>query len=232
MKPIELLTLFRDEVDDKADPHFLTDGAFFIYLTDAVNQYCRYGRGIRDHTSKLTTIEYIAEDPWAEYDERIIKILAAFDEGNSNRRLRIVDWDEYQKGSEDLKSTDYGAYLDNFRYPDQTGVISTIVLGVEENKMRLVNIPTISSSIKLIIERYPIDSVTKDCDTIEGVPINDRIYLLDWVKHKYYSKQDAETFDPDKAEVSRLMFLSNMAKVDSSDMKRTKKQGKTAYGGI
>jgi len=150
----------------------------------------------------------------------------------ANKKLSIIDWDEYNQNGVELESTDYGSNLLYSSYPDTTGPVTTLLLGVEDQQIRLINIPATSGIIKLIIERYPLETVSCTDDKIEGVPVNDRIKLLDWVKHKYYSRQDAETFDPDKAEASRIMFFSEMADVDAKDLKRTKKVGHTRYGGI
>lgn len=227
-----LLTLFRNEVDDTADPYFLSDDAYYIYLTDAINQYCRYGRGIRDHTSDLTLVDYVANDPWLLIDDKIIKIIAAYDTGNSNKKLTVIDFDSYNKGDTDLVTTDYGVTSIFSTYPDQTGVLHALIMGMEEGKARLVNIPVVDGTISFVIERYPEEDISASNETIVGVPIHDRLILNEWVKYRYYSHQDAETFDPDKAETARLTFLSQMREVDSDDMVKTKKQGFTRYGGI
>lgn len=228
----QLLSLFRNQVDDNVEPYFLRDCDFYIYLTDAINQFCEYGRGIRDHTSSLTEVEYEADNPWIEYDERIKKIISAFDSA-SGRKLRVIDWDTYQRGDDDtLVSTDYGV-IDNYvSYPDKAGELIGLFLGMDESKIRLYQIPAVKGTIKFVLDRYPLKAINENNQTIEGVPVTDRIHLLDWVKFRYYDQQDGEQFDPDKAEASRISFLNRMPYVDSRDMIRTKKKGATKYGGL
>lgn len=228
----DLLGTFRNICDDQTHPYFWSDDLFYDYLTDAIVQYCTYGRGIRDHTSSLTTLEYTADNPWVPLDEKIKKIVSAFDLSNNQKPLRIIDWETYVNESFSTRHSDYGVLMGSAVYPSATGTITTLLLGMEENKIRLVNIPIVSGTLKLVVERYPLKRINENYKEIEGVPINNRLDLLDWVKHKAYLHQDAETFDPDRAEASRLLFMQKMSKVDSEDMIRTKKKGHTRYGGL
>jgi len=228
----ELLEAFRGICDDEAEPYFWSDTLFYTYLTDAIVQYCRYGRGIRDHTSSLTTIEYTAESPWANLDEKIIKVISAFDEGNDNRPLAIVDWETFMNETQFHDSSDYGMLSGTKSYPDKLGTLNTLIIGLEDSKLRLVNIPTLGGTLKLVIERYPIYPINENNQKIEGVPTHDRFDLLEWVKHRAYLHEDAETFDPDMAETSRQLFMLKMKQVDSDDMVKTKKKGHARYGGL
>lgn len=228
----DLLSLFRNMADDEATPYFWPDDVFYIYLTDAINKYCEKGKAIRDHTSSLTLIEYTANSPWVKLDEKVIKLISAYDVGTKTK-LHILDWDTFSNTGGGSTGSDYTTLLSVSRYPDAVGSVYSIITGMEEDKLRLVNIPTVSGALTLIIERYPLYPISESNLKIEGVPDADRISLLDWVMFRSYAHQDAEIFDPDKSIIARTSFLEEMKEVDSRDMKKNHRPNAiTGYGGI
>ena len=232
MKTEDLLGLFRATVDDVAKPYFWSDDIFYIYLTDAINKYCEYGKAIRDHTSSLTVLEYTTGSPWVLLDEKILRIISAYD-GTTKIKIRLLDWEMFETQGGNHSSSDYNAYLSVQRYPDTTGDVYGAIMGMEDNKLRVFNIPVASGTISAVIERYPLYPISETRQDIEGVPITDRLSLLDWVMHRCYAHQDAEMFDPQKSEQSKMNFLRAMREVDSRNMKKTNYPNKTTgYGGI
>jgi hypothetical protein len=228
----DLLTLFRNMADDEAKPYFWSDDVFYLYLTDAINKYCEKGKAIRDHTSSLTTLEYTPDYPWVALDEKVLKLISAYDDATKTK-LRVLDWETYEDRGTDQPSADYNAFLSISRYPDQTGSVYSVITGMEEDKLRLVNIPVVSGTLSLIIDRYPLYPISENNQDIEGVPDTDRMCLLDWVMHRAYNHQDSELFDPNKSALSRAMFLAEMQEVDSRDMKKKHRPNvASGYGGI
>jgi hypothetical protein len=218
MNVADLLTVFRGRVDDTAKPYFWSDEEFYVYLTDAANQYCRYGRPIADHTSALTTIDYTADNPWILYDERILKVVSAFDVDNSYNPLEIIDWDEYKARTK--------------AYPDTSGSISRLILGMEEERIRLDAIPIVDGILSFVLHRIPLKSISESNQKFEGVRPVDRLALLDWVVFRCYGHEDSETFNADKSEAGYKSFMSEMYKVRSEDMKRSNVPKTARYGGI
>ena len=103
---------------------------------------------------------------------------------------------------------------------------------MEDDRIRLLNIPTINGTIKTVIHRLPKEDISEENQRIEGVPDHHRLILMDWVMYRAYSQQDAELFDPDKAKNSETAFYAAMSKVRSDDMKRNNKPRVAGYGGI
>ena len=232
MNTEDLLGIFRNMADDVAEPYFWSDEIFYAYLTDAINKYCELGKAIRDHTSSLTILEYTADNPWVSLDEKVLRVIAAYDDATKTK-LKVLDWEAYESEGIDRSSADYNTYLTVHRYPDSTGTVYGAITGMEDNKLRLVNTPVINGTLSLIIERYPLYPISENNLDIEGVPVTDRLHLLEWVMHKCYAHQDAEMFDPQKSELARLNFLSAMKEVDSRNMKKITRPNKvTGYGGI
>lgn len=232
MKTEDLLSIFRNMADDVAEPYFWSDDIFYAYLTDAINKYCELGKAIRDHTSSLTTLEYTADNPWVPLDEKVLRVIAAYDDVTKTK-MTVLDWETYESEGIDRSSADYNTYLTVHRYPDSTGRVHSVIMGMEDNKLRLVNIPVENGTLSLIIERYPLYPISENNLDIEGVPITDRLHLLEWVMHRCYAHQDAEMFDPQKSELARLNFLNAMREVDSRNMKKTNRPNRaTGYGGI
>jgi hypothetical protein len=218
MNVADLLSVFRNIADDSAEPYFWSDDTFYVYLSDAINQYCRYGRPVTDHTSALCSVNYEKDDPWVVYDERILKVVSAYDVDNSNKPLRITDWEDYNRNGV-------------APYPNTTGDVNALLTGMEDQRMRVLNIPVVDGTIKMVIHRLPLKSISVDYDKIESVPITDRLMLLDWVMYRAYNHEDAEMFDPKKAASSKVNFMNEVYKVRSADMKRTSKNWVAGYGG-
>jgi len=232
MNACDLLEVFRTMADDVAKSYFWTDDIFYVYLNDAINKYCEKGKAIRDHTSELTLLEYTANDPWVILDEKVLKILSVYD-NTTKSKLRLLDWDTFENSSSQQESADYNTFLSISRYPNATGTVFSAITGMEEDRLRLINIPVIDGSLLLIIDRYPLKEVNEGNTDIEGVPKPDRLTLLDWVMYRAYAHQDAETFDPDKSAISRAAFLAEMKEVDSRDLKKKHRSSSASgYGGI
>lgn len=232
MKTEDLLGIFRNMADDMAKPYFWSDDIFYAYLTDAINKYCEYGKAIRDHTSPLTILEYTADNPWVLLDEKVLRVISAYDDATKTK-LRVLDWEAFEQQGIDQSSSDYNTYLTVHRYPDSVGTVYSVITGMEDNKLRLVNIPVSNGTISLVVERYPLYSINENNLDIEGVPVTDRLTLLDWVMHRCYAHQDAEMFDPQKSALSRIVFMDAMKEVDSRNMKKVVKPNQaTGYGGI
>jgi hypothetical protein len=230
MKADDLLSVFRNAVDDIAEPHFWSDDTFYLYLTDAIYKYCEHGKPIRDHSSELTILEYTADSPWADIDERILKIISAND-SLSNAPIRVMDWDTYN-GSADVNTSDYGNLVYTSRYPDATGSVHTLITGMEDARVRLADIPIANGTIKLVIDRYPLCVLDNQHQDLEGVPLSDQLNLLNWVYHKAYNHQDAELYNPEKSENAKRVFEKELEEVDSRRMKKRHKPNVTRYGGL
>jgi hypothetical protein len=232
MNADDLLSVFRNIADDVAKPYFWSDDTFYLYLTDAINKYCELGKPIRDHTSPLTTLEYTADSPWVLLDEKVLRVISAYDD-STKTKLKVLDWEAYESEGIDRSSADYNTYLTIHRYPDTAGMVYGAIMGMEDNKLRLVNIPVVNGTISVVIERYPLYPISENNLDIEGVPETDRLSLLDWVMHKCYAHQDAEMFDPQKSQLAKLNFEAAMLEVDSRRMKkRVAPPRATSYGGL
>jgi hypothetical protein len=107
MTPAELLSLFRKEVVDTAEPYLWSDEEFYHYVNEAQDLHLRLIGGIADRRSAMTKITYKTGDQFKKYDERILRPKGAFDE--QNRIVKIRNLDNFESG---YLEDDYGMQAD------------------------------------------------------------------------------------------------------------------------
>lgn len=200
MKPSELLELFRLELDDTAEPYLWSDKEFYVYLNEAQDLFVRLIGGIADRRSPLTKITYKAGDQYKKYDSRILRIKGATDE--KQKIIGIHNFDNFDGHS---RGDDYGSSYVAGIDDTKTGEIEFLITDVEANELQLYPIPEIDGYIRLFVYRRPLNAVEGASSELE-IDDQHHLNLLNWVKYKALSKQDAETFDGAKAAMFRQAF--------------------------
>jgi hypothetical protein len=113
---------------------------------------------------------------------------------------------------------------------DLTGDVTQVILGMEDDKLRLVRIPTVDDTINMVIERLPVE-ITEDSQEFE-VRREHHLALLLWMKHLAYAKQDAETFDKEKSDKMAAAFTGYCDQALTEKKRRESKPRLIAYGGL
>lgn len=224
MNSTELKDKFRLEVFDTVVPYLWSDEEIFEYMDDAQKMFCRYGEGIPDSTSVVTQISYAAGDIWAPLDERILKIRKASLASNY-RNVELANFEDIGHNTQDDYKNPIFLELD-----DSTGDVSRIVLGMEQDQIRLVKIPTVADTINLIVFRLPMDDITADGQDLE-IHRQHHVHLLHWMKHRAYSKHDSETFNKGKAEEFGAAAMQYFEKARVEQETRKHKHRAVSYGG-
>ena len=208
MSPSELLELFRLELDDTAEPYLWSDKEFYTYLNEAQDLFVRLVGGIADRRSPLTKITYKTGDKFKKYDTRILRIKGAFDENQKVLTIRNLD----NFDGSDLED-DYG--LSPVREFDdtRTGELKYLLTDVEAKEIQLYPIPENDGYIRLFVYRRPEKSIEGSSSELE-IEEQYHLDLLNWVKYKALMKQDAETFDGNKATAFRQMFTEAVENAD------------------
>lgn len=200
MLPSELLELFRLELDDTQEPYFWSDGEFYTYLNEAHDLFVRLIGGISDRRSPLTKVSYKAGDQFKKFDPRILRIKGATNE--KQKILGIYNFDNFDGRS---RGDDYGAsYVDGID-DTKTGELQYLITDVDAKEFQLYPIPESDGYIRLFVSRRPLDKIEGGSSEFE-IDEHHQLNLLNWVKYKALSKQDAETFDSEKAAAFRLAF--------------------------
>lgn len=212
----QLLTLFRQEMGDTAEPYLWSDEEVLIYLDDAQKMWARWTDGIADSTSDLTQIELVAGQQWYDLDERVLKIRTAtrLDDG------RTVD----VYNPEMLKHR-------GVKFTSQPGRLRALIQGLEDGKLRAWPVPAEDSTIELAVFRLPLNDIVDDASTLE-IPSHHHTHLLKWVRSRAYGKQDADTFDRVKAAEYEAAFRNYCEEVKREQSRVRRTTGTVQYGGL
>ena len=123
------------------------------------------------------------------------------------------------------------------RYPIDSRVIKVIearnaegqlISGYEigQNALTLGVAPTVAQTIRLLVYRRPLNSLVDDGDRPEiDEPLHR--YLTHWALHRYYSDQDADTFDANAAAKHEAAFELRFGKRPSASVERKQRRKRT-----
>lgn len=308
MLPSALVVRFRLDVDDDQQPYLWSDDEVWGYLNDAHAKWARDIGGIRDASTVAVTQYAVAPgDEWITLHPSILKIRSARSSARGTT-LSVLSVEDYFHTQNQL-IRDFPVSTADFGW---TGPIKSLITGMEDDRLRLVNIPTEADTILLVVERLPIntlatpaptaspaavtgiarvgsyavvtttdphglvgtstviisgadqseyngtfsaeviglqnfriavdpEAVTPATGTItwapateypfEGVREEDQLDLLWWMKHLAYSKQDADTFDKEKAEAAEATHIRRVAKAKEAKERRQYTPRLMQYGG-
>ncbi len=304
MTPQDLFNRFRSDVIDIATPPLWWDEEVWGYMDDAQKQMCIKTDGLRDATSAATQIAITATDPWVSVDPTVLTIRSA-KLTSTQKPVRIFSYEDL--AGADGTTTPWPWALADLNRP---GAVLAAIVGMEEGKLRLVQVPTEDDSLELVIERLPLaplqigvrnfsgltggsgytsppdvlfdtggaaatavltgDAVTSLVITNPGsypsylgtpataptvtfvggggtlaaatavlgappaleVREEHHIHLLLWMKHLAYQKQDADTFDKEKAEKMETAFEAYCFNAKRDKQRRNQKPRLIAYGGL
>jgi hypothetical protein len=229
MTAAELLALFRSTTFDTATPYLWSDTEVYTFMDLAQQMFCREVIGISDSkTAAICELAVTAGDKWVDVAPEILKIRHAQRRSDA-KPLKILNFEDMNQPS---LMTDYN-FQRELRLDDTTGPLSAFVVGMEPHSLRLVPVAADDDTIDLIVYRLPI---TIPATTPSPVPFEidpqHHYYLLFWMQHLAYAKQDAETFDKAKSEQFRADFLAYCAQAKLEKDRTEHKYRTVAYGGI
>jgi hypothetical protein len=202
MKVENYITEFRDTVGDNAAPQFWSSENIVRYLNEAVQEACERAKLIEDRSMSLTLAP--GQDTYALHASVFeIKRLA----------LRGRPLDETSVEALDADMPGWESRTGTPRY-----FIFEQASGAQAARVRLVPTPTAADAVALTVYRGALKPLSEDRDQ-ERPEIPERFHdrLMDWVLHRAYLKQDADTFDPTKAAESLALFTQAFgARADAS----------------
>lgn len=120
------------------------------------------------------------------------------------------------------------------RYPIDSRIIKVIearnaegqlISGYEigQNALTLGVAPTVAQTIRLLVYRRPLNKLVNDGDKPEiDEPLHR--YLTHWALHRYYSDQDADTFDANAAAKHEADFELRFGKRPSASVERKQRR--------
>jgi hypothetical protein len=225
---------FRSQVSDEAQPYLWSDDEVLRYIIDAQDMFVRNIGGLSDmSTTEIVDVDVTAGNPWSVHSPYILRVRSG--------RLLTAKRDVEMIGEGQVGTTtmirDYGwtnsAQLDD----DDIGIVRFGVLGLEEKKIRWVQVPSESDTVRLHVFRLPYPRIPGPREDEPGwdagVPLeideHHHRHLILWMKHLAYSKQDAEARDDKKAADNKLAFEEYCKKAKIENERRAYKPRVVAY---
>lgn len=217
---------FRSDTRDLGDPPLWTSAEIYQYLDDAQNMFARLTGGIADATSAVTQIAVTAGAVFVNLSPKILKIRTA-QRLSDYRDVELLNVEDMQQPS---ITSDYGLVTRHSRLDATVGPIRALVLGMEANKARLVDIPAVDDTLALTVYRMPLAAITTTGQTLE-IDEQHHEHLLLWVKRCAHMKQDAETYDRGRAERFEQQFTAYCSQAKLERERREHKYRSIVYGG-
>lgn len=229
----ELLTKFRRDQDDEAEPLLWTDDEFADYLDEAQDEFCDR----IDVLSANIEIPYVAADVQAAdglidiSSYNITRPRSANLTTGDRRYLFLANWEEFDQNPQQFVNDDYGLDHFNADWQVQTGVPRVIITNYVADFWRLYPMPVDDGSIKARIFRRPIVSPI-DGEELEVTDRRHQRAILLKARSLAYLKQDSETYDVQEAERLNAAFLGMVDEFDQRLKRARRRMNTTSYGGI
>jgi hypothetical protein len=228
----ELLTQLRLELDDVAEPQLWADAELLGYLDDAQKMFCRLTGGLADASSSITRTNVVIGAKFSTISPKILKIRHAELVSNS-RELTILNFEDRENwgsGRDDYGNIFTGLVSTAWASDNLPGPVRAIVVGMERNKIRLIQVPDATDVVQMIVYRLPLGNLTDNCDP--EIDEQHHRHLLYWAKYLAYGKQDAETIDKTKSADFQGKFYAYCDQAKAERERREHKYRTVQYGGI
>lgn len=216
MTSVELLAFLRLQLDDVVTPYLWSDAECYQHLSDAQRMFCRLTDGISDaSTTAIVDITVAINAEWLALDPRILKIRAA-NRTSDGAPLEVLNFEDMAPRG--------------IRFDGRTGVLTTLITGMEENKLRLARKASVADAIKLLVFRLPLVDITASGSP--EIPSQHHEHLVPWAMSRALLKQDSEAFDKNKAQEMETVFRRYCAAAQLEQRTKRHKVRTVAYGGI
>ena len=217
---------FRQDCFDLKEPYLWSDTEVFHYMDAAQKMFCVKAGGIADSSSDLTQAVIAVGDPWVSIDPRILAIKRA-SLASTGAKVHLIS---HEKLDTLASADDYGV-ISSPRLDSRPGAVRYAVTDMEQDKLRLIAVPTANDTLQLSVYRMPLKTITGKGQQFE---INERHheYLLLWMKALAYRKQDAETRNDKLSQTSETLFLAYCEQARLDRERREHAPREVAYGGL
>ena len=212
MKVEDFISAFRAAVGDVELPHFWSPELIVRYLNEAVQEACERAKLIEDRlTPAVCSINLQANVSTYSLHPSVFEIKRLTFRGRPLDEASVEGLD-----------CDYPGW--ELRSGAPRCFIFEQASGVQPPKVRLVPTPLMAEPVGLTVYRGALKPLSADIDT--GKPeIPERFHerLMDWVLHRAYLKQDADTFDPAKAATSLALFVQAFGERPDANVQRKRR---------
>lgn len=226
MTPNDLYLAFRADVVDVAAPYLWSDEEVWRYMNDAYMTFWRKVGGIPDFTSTACSVPIVAGVEASRLNPSILRIMSA-SRASDFGKVEIINSTDLGR----LRSSDYGQ-MKEVRLDKAAGQVRYMVIGMQKNQVRWVQVPEKDDVCNLVIHRLPLESLTPQSEEIDELEEIHHSRLLLWMKHLAYLKQDAETFDKGRSDVNAAEFNAYCSECVAEKSRYMHKTRVVQYGGI
>lgn len=222
----ELVQAWRESVADTVQPYLWSDAEAYRFLNDAYFMFVRLTGGVVDTDSPETEVMVEEGQAMCDLHPSILRIMSATLR-SAQRQLQIINATDLPK----LTTQDYGgrAQLTDFNRP---GNVTHMVIGMARDKAKLIAVPTQDDTIDLHVYRLPTCEITREGQKLSDVSMIHHYHLTHWMSYLAYSKQDADAFDPRRAEYHKAEFERYCAQALREWERYKHKNRVVAYGGL
>lgn len=209
MKVADFITEFRATVGDAELPYFWSSELIVRYLNEAVQEACERAYLIEDRlTPAVCTITLVPDVSTYQLHPSVFEIKRATLRGRPLDETSVEEMDEDCPGWESLKGLSRAFIFEQAN-------------GARAASIRLVRIPTQADTLALTVYRGALKPLSADFDTAKPeIPERFHERLMDWALHRAYLKQDADTFDPNKAATSLALFVQAFGERPDANVQR------------
>ena len=216
----ELIRAFRTRMRDTKAPYFWTDSELYQYMSNGESVIAERILCIQDMSSEACVYDVSLGDAEVSLHPSMV-------------RIRDARWVE--NGSEiklDIKSVDQ-VVSQGARILTQNGRPHTLMTGATTDGVRLYPIPQNDGQLVLSIFRTPLKQLSESNKKFE-IPFQYRAALLEWMKFEALMKDDAETFDRERAERALSVFDMMVDGYETNEQRRRggPQSGFITYGGL
>ncbi|MDR0215916.1 MAG: hypothetical protein LBJ15_18235 [Comamonas sp.] len=193
----DLITLYRADTLDQArstsggdDDVFCTDELLTIYANEGQDEACRRGQLLRDSSSPMCAISFVAGADTVDLDARVIRVLRAFVDGQPVTVISAEDMDRFNPG---------------WQFQDRQDRPQRLVTGMTTGKLHFWPRPALDGALRITVQRLPLKPMRNDADKPEIRP-ELHTALVHWMKHRAYGREDTDMHNDGKAAVSLAKF--------------------------
>jgi len=243
MTPAQVLDRIRSRYTD--DPECAGDDSYALWsnseVYDAIDEAQKSlaldTKILRDaRTSSIVDLTLSADDPWVDLSSKIIEIKRARLTSPTTRKLTILNYEDMDQGS--VNFNDYYNVNTSSSWEDSSGTPRAIILNMDEGSARIYPTPDASGTIKLVVVRLPITTVSEATKT-EDLEFDDvwKNAITFGALRELYMKMDSdesgEGVDTQRARDFGVMYNREVIKAKRfRNEKQFKTGGTVTYGGI
>jgi hypothetical protein len=206
----DFITAFRSELGDNAAPYLWSDEDIVRYLNEAVDEACERAKLIEDSTSAdCCEVTLVANQASYPLHASVLHVKRVAINGRRLELTSIEAMDEAYGGNWEARVAN---------------VPHAVVVSDDARSLRFFPVPTQAGTATLRIYRTPLEPLSVDADQSE--PEIRSVYhprLKNWVYRCAYLKDDAETFDRNKANDFEARFVADFGERPDANVQRKRR---------